>query len=176
MLSEFRTCSRPLIQPEVRAKRGWELELMRVQTLALVWYGTRLHSHRLSCALIDFERAQIFRESRCEVDWLSSVDESQLSSSFGPGWIMNLTSLSNEFWFWSSQPTRAKLLCCVDGHNNHKTTPIRTTDNIILANSNPKWFKTSPSISHRLILDKYLFSIYVRSPKKTDQCNRKINA
>ena len=33
---------------------------MRVQTLALVWPETLMHSRRLSCALIDLKRAQIF--------------------------------------------------------------------------------------------------------------------
>ncbi len=33
---------------------------MRVQTLTLVWHGTLMHSYRLSRALINFERAQIF--------------------------------------------------------------------------------------------------------------------
>ena len=37
---------------------------MRVQAIALVWSETLMHSHRLSCALIDFERAQIYHESR----------------------------------------------------------------------------------------------------------------
>ncbi len=36
---------------------------MRVQTLAPVWHGTLMHSRRLSLALLDFERVQIFHES-----------------------------------------------------------------------------------------------------------------
>ncbi len=36
----------------------------------LAWTGTRMHSHRLSCALYDFERVQIFVR----------VDESLLDS------------------------------------------------------------------------------------------------
>ena len=43
--------------------------LMRVPTLDLVWPETLLHSHRLSYALIHFERAQFFMR----------VDESFLS-------------------------------------------------------------------------------------------------
>ena len=41
-----------------RVKRG--CELMRVQTLALVWPETLMHFRRLVCALIDFEPAQFF--------------------------------------------------------------------------------------------------------------------
>ena len=39
---------------------------MSVQTLALVWPETLMRSQRLSCALIEFEPAQIFHESRRE--------------------------------------------------------------------------------------------------------------
>ncbi len=71
-ITPFRRCCK------TRAKRGWEL--MRVQTLTLVWHGTLKHSHRLSCALIDFERVHIFHESWWEFSlvWpeIMIVDES----------------------------------------------------------------------------------------------------
>ena len=38
--------------------------LLRVQTLALVWPETLIHSHRLSYAAIEFEPAQFVLESR----------------------------------------------------------------------------------------------------------------
>ncbi len=37
---------------------------MRVRTLALVWPETLMHFYQLSCALVDFERTQIFDECR----------------------------------------------------------------------------------------------------------------
>ena len=40
---------------------------MRVETLAPVWPETLMRSHRLSCALVDFERAQIFHEESMRV-------------------------------------------------------------------------------------------------------------
>ncbi len=78
-------------------KRGWEL--MRVQTLTLVWHGTLMHSHRLSCALIDFERVHIFHESRWEFSlvWpeLVIVDESWRKLS----WESTLRAVSFFFCF-----------------------------------------------------------------------------
>ncbi len=38
--------------------------MTRVQSLTLAWPEKRMHSHRPSCALIDFERVEISHESR----------------------------------------------------------------------------------------------------------------
>ena len=58
-------------------KRGWEL--LRVQTLALVWPETLMRSQRLSCALIKFESVHIVLESRWEfsLDRLARSDDSR---------------------------------------------------------------------------------------------------
>jgi len=65
-------------------------EFMRVQTLDLIWSQALMHSRRLSPALIEFEPAQIFVESRREfaLVWSAFVlSRDELSSTLVLVWL-----------------------------------------------------------------------------------------
>ena len=70
--------------------------MLRVQTLALVWPETLMRSlQRLSCALVEFEPAQVFLENSMRVE----ENSQKFSSSFGPGYIGRKLKLEGRAFF-----------------------------------------------------------------------------